>query len=161
MGQNSGDDLGFGGKMLIILYGLGLAVLGAQPLQKEYGSLRNFVNVQWRHLSNSGEDLLSDVGVELSSRRAPGKEVKTLAFPETVPPKGKPQAESEGGWFSGLFARNPREAKGEGRARLADPEVKVNPEDPIDATSAKSKQRDLDRLSHSDRKELSNLIDDL
>lgn len=158
MGQNSGEDLGFGGKMLIILYGLGLAVLGAQPLQKEYGSLRNFVNVQWRHLSSSGEDLLSDVGVELSSRKTPNKEVKTLAFPETKTTR----ADVGRGWFSGLFGQDTRDSKGEGRARLADPQpVAPNPEDPIDATSAKTKQRDLDRLSHSDRKELSNLIDDL
>lgn len=153
MGQNSGESLGFGGKMLIILYGLGLAVLGAQPLQKEYGSLRNFVNVQWRQLSNSSEDLLSDVGVELSSRRTPGKEVKTLAFPETKTAR----TESGPGWFSGLFNRDSR---GEGRARLADP-APANPDAPVDATAAKTKQRDLDRLSHSDRKELSNLIDDL
>ncbi len=156
MGQNSGENIGFGGKMLIMLYGLGLAVLGAQPLQKQYGSLRNFVNVQWKHISNSSEDLLGDVGIELSSKRAPGREVKTLAFPESKANTGE-------GWFSGLFGPPSRGGQ-EGRARLADPASAPNPVSdpsaPIDAT-ARAKQKDLDRLSHTDRKELSKLIDDL
>ena len=156
MGQNSGDNLGFGGKMLIIFYGLGLAVIGAQPLQKQYGSLRNFVNVQWRALSHSGSDLLGEVGVELSSKRTREKEVKTLAFPDAARTGATDDRAS--GWFSGLFGGDPRR---DGRARLTDPTTATPGPQGEASVADRAAQKDLDRLSHTDRKQLSNLIDDL
>lgn len=76
MGDNSGDDGKLGARLLIILYALGIVIVGAYPLQREYGGV-------WEFISKEYESLTEKYSVHRRSRaRLNEPEVKRLSWPD-------------------------------------------------------------------------------
>jgi hypothetical protein len=132
-GGNSGpggSEVGFGKRLLVILYAAGIVAIGAYPIQREFGSVYNFLDIKIRQYANTS---LPD---EIGSLREKGVGISQF--------------------FRGSEDKSQSSSKTT-RARLSEPEVKrlkLGSGRPRDA----AQESDLDEIDARDKEALDNLI---
>jgi hypothetical protein len=145
---NSGagpNEVGLGKRLIVILYAAGIVAIGAYPIQREFGSVYNFLDIKLRQYANTG--LLGETTASSKAGRGLSQFFRSGADTFT----GKTGAGKS------VKGKTSPEKTQSGRARLSDPEIKrlrVG-----SGTAARNAlESDMDHIDSSDKAALDKLI---
>ncbi len=132
-GGNSGSgsaEVGLGKRLIVILYAAGIVVIGAYPIQREFGSVYNFLDIKFRQYAGT-----------------------------SLPGSGAGSSESSLGLGELFRRKESKETPGRAveRARLGDPEVRRLR---VGGSSSgrNALESDMEHLNSNDKVELDKLI---